>query len=83
MSDTYFRKIFKAIYGTSPHEYVTNKRLSRAESIISSGSYNSLAEVAKAVGYSDALYFSKIFSKKYGVCPSRYTNKNIIDMFLF
>lgn len=72
MSDTYFRKIFKSCYGTSAQEYVINKRLSRAESIILSGDYSSVAEVSKAVGYSDSLYFSRIFAKQFGICPSQY-----------
>ncbi len=72
ISDTYFRKIFKANFGTTPQEYIINKRMSQARSIIISGDYNSIGEVALSVGYSDALYFSRIFSKKYGVCPSEY-----------
>ena len=75
MSDTYFRKIFVANFGTTPQQYITNKRLSHARSILCSGDYNSIAEVARAVGYSDALYFSRIFSKKYGACPSEYAQK--------
>lgn len=76
MSDTYFRKIFKACYGTSPQEYVINKRLTRAESIILSGDYSSITEVAKAVGYADSLYFSRIFAQQFGVCPSQYLHRS-------
>lgn len=75
ISDTYFRKIFKANFGVAPKEYIINKRLSRALSIIISGDYNSISEVALSVGYSDALYFSRIFSKKYGICPSEYMRR--------
>lgn len=70
ISDTYFREIFKANFEVSPQEYIINKRMSQARSILISGDYNSVKEVALSVGYSDALYFSRIFSKKYGVCPS-------------
>ena len=73
MSDTYFRKIFKSHFGISPMEYITNKRMSRAQSIIMNGEYNSINEVAMSVGYSDALYFSRIFSRKFGICPSKFT----------
>lgn len=72
MSDTYFRKIFKTKFGVTPQEYVTEKRLKQAKNIIASGDYNSISDVAHSVGYSDALYFSKLFSKKYGVCPSEF-----------
>ena len=75
ISDTYFRKIFKSNFGVTPQEYIINKRLSQAQSIILSGDYNSIGEVALSVGYSDALYFSRIFSKKYGACPTEFIQK--------
>ncbi|MBR7117679.1 MAG: helix-turn-helix transcriptional regulator [Clostridia bacterium] len=70
ISDTYFRRIFKDRFGLSPKEYVTTVRISHARSIIESGDYASIAEVAESVGYSDPLYFSKAFKRVYGVCPS-------------
>ena len=70
LSDTYFRKIFKARFGHSPKEYITFERLSHARAIIESGDYASIAEIANAVGYSDPLYFSKAFKRVYGICPS-------------
>lgn len=75
ISDTYFRKLFKASFGVTPQEYVTNKRLSQARAIICNGDFNSISDVALSVGYTDPLYFSRIFSKKYGVCPSQYRER--------
>ena len=74
MSDTYFRKIFKACYGLNPHEYINIKRLARAKAVIASGDYKTVSEVAQSVGFDDALYFSKIFKAKYGVPPSKYVS---------
>ena len=70
ISDTYFRKIFLSRFGLSPKEYVVNQRISHAMSIIESGDFESINEVAELVGYSDPLYFSKAFKKMYGVSPS-------------
>lgn len=72
MSDTHFREIFKANFGLKPREYIQNKRLARALSIIESGEYERLSEVAFMCGYDDPLYFSKAFKEKYKVCPSKY-----------
>lgn len=72
ISGTYFRKIFQANYGTSPQKYILSKRLSRAKSIIDNGDFDTIAEIAAAVGYSDPLYFSRAFKKAYGVSPSQY-----------
>lgn len=70
ISNTYFRQIFVSNFGTTPQEYITSKRLSHAKSIIDSGDYDTIGEVALSVGYNDPLYFSKVFKKAYGTCPS-------------
>lgn len=73
ISDTYFRKIFRVNFGVNPLTYIINKRMAQACAIIGNADYNSIGDVALSVGYADSLYFSRIFSKKYGVCPSEYT----------
>ena len=72
ISGTYFRKIFQANYSMSPNEYILEKRLSHAKTLIEIGEFNSISEVAFSVGYTDPLYFSRAFKKKYGVSPSQY-----------
>ena len=70
LSDTYFRKIFTLKFRVSPQEYVLGARLTHAKSIIESGDYDTIREVAESVGYTDPLYFSKAFRKYYGFPPS-------------
>jgi len=72
VSGAYFRKIFAVNFGTSPQKYILRKRLSHAKSIIGSGDFDTISEVALAVGYNDPLYFSRAFKKKYGVSPLQY-----------
>ena len=74
ISDTYFRKIFMSRFHMSPREYVAKRRIADARTIIESGDYDNIKEVAAAVGYSDPLYFSKVFKKIYGVSPSNLEN---------
>ena len=69
VSDTYFRKIFIAAFGTSPKSYVMEKRVSHAKSIIDSGDFVSVKELSMAVGYKDPLYFGKVFKMHYGISP--------------
>ncbi|MBO5340100.1 MAG: helix-turn-helix domain-containing protein [Oscillospiraceae bacterium] len=75
VSDTYFRRIFKAVYGVTPQEYVTNKRLAQAAAIMSGGELHSIQQAALAVGYSDPLYFSRVFARRYGRCPTEYIRR--------
>ena len=72
LSDTYFRKIFRENYGVTPQTYVTDTRMTRALNYISAKQFRTVREVSLAVGYKDTLYFSRLFSKTFGVPPTRY-----------
>lgn len=70
VSHTYFRKIFITEVGMSPKDYIIEKRLSHAKVIIDIGEMDTVRNLALSVGYSDPLYFSKVFKRRYGVSPS-------------
>jgi AraC-like DNA-binding protein len=55
----------------TPQEYILSKRLFHARSIIAGGDFDTVAEVAFSVGFTDPLYFSKAYKKAYGISPSR------------
>lgn len=73
-----FRQAFVARFGISPKRYVIYQRLSMAKNILDSGEYASVSEVAHSVGFEDALYFSKLFSKHFGIPPS--AAKNVVEI---
>ncbi len=75
ISDTYFRRIFESRFNMTPQEYVVKERISLAKSVIESGDYMTIGEVAESVGYNDPLYFSKAFKKIYGYSPSKINKK--------
>lgn len=52
-------------------EYVTEKRLSQAESLLSSTSLT-IEQIATAVGYSNPSRFAALFKKNTGIFPSDY-----------
>lgn len=72
MSAPTFRHIFLSKTGMTPKKYVIQQRLVRAQNILDSGEYQNIAEVARSVGYSDPLYFSRHFKMFCGVCPTRF-----------
>lgn len=77
LNGDYVRKLFKKEVGVTPHEYLTQYRLQRAKDILVSGVTNrysnySVTQIAEACGFSDPLYFSRVFKKYYGVAPSHY-----------
>lgn len=74
ISDTYFRKLFNQQFGISPKQYIINRRMRYAESLIIAG-YHSLQEICELCGYDDYKHFSVEFKKITGVSPSRYKYK--------
>lgn len=73
----YIRKLFKKETGITPHEYLVSKRMELAKNIILSKAANrysnyTVSQIAEACGFSEPLYFSRVFKKYYGVSPSEY-----------
>jgi AraC-like DNA-binding protein len=76
MSDTYFRKLFTQVYGLSPVQYINRERIEQAKSLLVSGDFGTIEQVAQAAGFSDVYYFSKVFKNQTGQPPTewrRYT----------
>lgn len=76
----YIRKLFAKETGVTPHGYLMNKRIARVKSIMDSGVANrysnySVSQIAEAGGFSDPLYFSRVFKKYCGVSPSEYLGR--------
>ncbi len=71
VSDTYFRKLFKKEFNMSPKQYIINRRMRHAASLIIAG-YYSLEEISELCGYNDYKHFSVEFKKIIGCSPSKY-----------
>lgn len=70
VSPTFLSKIFKEAMGVSPINYLIKIRLERSKVLLTNEEM-SVKEIAGFVGYSDALYFSKLFKKYYGESPTK------------
>ncbi len=68
---------FKANYGLTPHRYLTNIRLFKAQELLITGM--SLADAAIASGFSDQAHLTRWYKRIYGVTPGKYaaTCKNV------
>lgn len=73
LSLSYFFPIFKERMGCSPLEYYTRLRMGRACLLLDSASAK-VKEVADAMGYDDAFYFSRVFKSWTTRAPSHYRN---------
>lgn len=76
----YLSSIFKEAVGVPPQQYLLNYRMDKACELLSKGLY-SVGEVARSVGYHDALLFSRMFKKVKGMPPKSFINiVNINDI---
>ena len=65
-----YRKV-KALTGSTPVEYIRDLRMHKAAKLLSAGKF-SVSEVMYTVGFSNSSYFSKCFSKAFGMTPTEY-----------
>ena len=70
-STSHFSARFRAFTGYSVIEYVKRLRIARARQLLIT-SDRTIAEIAAAVGYPDAFYFSRVFRTVNGVSPSAF-----------
>jgi len=70
----YFQRSFTAAYGLSPAEYVSRRRIERAQDLLR-GTNLTVTEVCFAVGYSSLGSFSSRFRDLVGESPSMYQDR--------
>ena len=75
---TYLYRLFKDITGVSPQEYLLDYRIRRACTLLRETSLP-VGDIARSVGYHDAMYFSRLFHQKKNCTPTRYRKEHIKD----
>ncbi len=68
ISDTQLRTLFARLYGCTPLEYVTERRVARAERLLRETALP-LSEIREACGFRDAAHFRRVFQKLRGCTP--------------
>ena len=70
----YLRRLFKREMGLTPHQMLNETRLAAAAERLNYPDMqgNSIAAVAHLCGFSDPLYFTRMFKKKFGLSPTEY-----------
>ena len=74
LSPSRYREVFREATGLSPLEYILRQRIHLACELIEQGDL-SLAQVAELCGFSDRLYFQRVFKKRMNVTPGEYREK--------
>lgn len=71
MSAHYFADLFRQSTGFTPHQYVTHRRVARAQELLSNAELT-LAEVAYQCGFTSQSQFTTLFRRFTGVTPGRF-----------
>jgi transcriptional regulator GlxA family with amidase domain len=71
MSHYHFIRVFRAMYGTSPHQYLTRTRVEAAKRLLL-GSTEPIEVIAVGVGFRSGPSMSRAFKRIEGASASRY-----------
>jgi transcriptional regulator, AraC family len=70
LSEYHFARMFRQSMNLAPHQYVMQRRMSKAQNLICHGS-QSLTEIAMRCGFSSASHFSHRVKSATGLTPSQ------------
>lgn len=76
MGKTKLKYSFKNVYKCTIYEYITNKRMSHAEHLLSNTDL-SIKQISQIIGYKKASSFSDTFRKSTGILPSEYRKLSV------
>ena len=71
MNPSTMKALFKSVYGASLASHIREHRMAQAAKLLAEGD-ESIAQIARAVGYESQSKFSTEFHKAYGALPTEY-----------
>jgi AraC family transcriptional regulator len=74
LSPRQFFRTFSNSFGTTPHQYIMNKRVAEAKGLLSQG--QSLVEVAALLGFASQSHFCGVFRRATGLSPGRFRQEH-------
>lgn len=72
---SYLGRIFRSSTGRSPQEFLIRYRMTKAAELLKLTSL-SIGDIGSAVGYENALHFSRAFKNVYGVAPREWRRQH-------
>ena len=75
LSPHHFLRLFKQVYKETPHQYLTRRRIERAQRLLLQ-SDQPVTDVCYAVGFESLGSFSWLFRKRVGLSPEQYRKES-------
>ena len=73
LSTFHFSRAFKAATGLTPHQFVLERRIERAQELLKTGEL-SIASIAFEVGFGSQSHMTNVFKRAVGCSPATYRN---------
>ena len=74
LSPNHFLRSYKQLFGMSPHQYLTERRLQEAKRLLLQ-TEKSITEICLEVGFQSPSSFSGLFSKRFSTPPAQFRQK--------
>lgn len=74
-SPAHLRRLFSKTFGTSPQNYIIEKRIEAAKEMLLDVPEKTVDEIADLLGMGSSSYFCKLFKTKTGLSPLNYRDK--------
>lgn len=71
---SFFIKV-KNLTGMTPSEFIQNRRINRAATLLQERSDLLVNEISDRLGFASTIYFSRCFKAKFGVSPAQFRKK--------
>lgn len=72
LSRAHFARAFRRENGISPHQFLIERRVERAKSLLCRRGEGSIAQIAEACGFADQSHMTMVFRKVTGTTPAAY-----------
>lgn len=74
LSPNHFLRSYKQLFGMSPHQYLSERRLQKSKSLLLQTD-KSITDICLEVGFQSPSSFSGLFSKRFSMTPSQFRQK--------
>lgn len=76
LSQSQLLRAFKKQFGTSPHQYLLDRRIEMAKRCLLSETCEPLGQLAASLGFADQSHFTRQFCRATGVTPNRFRSSH-------
>lgn len=70
-------RYFRSAFGTTPSNYITEYKLSRAKELLFNNPQLTVKEISNELGFEDQHYFSRVFTKANGETPTQFRYRTL------